>query len=418
MNIILFTSAANTSGGSRQALYLAQGLVEQGHTVLFFVPGHSKLPELAPAAGFWRSFPAQGSWKREIETAMAAMAANGNPVVVHAFHNAAVKRAAWWGLFWRKRAVVVAHRGVIFRPHNPLPYWSPGMDAFLVNSKACGKILRGIGLSPRRLFYVPNCVPDARLAAATDPASLRASLGIPAGAPLFLSIGGNKPYKGVRELILAFASAFPASSGDSSHCVEANELRRELRPHPPGPCRPWPRRTGSDSAPTIDPNESHRSPGSAVATEKPHLVILGLSHELWLPLVNDTGIADRIHCLGKTENVGSYLSAASVFVLPSLSESMPNTLLEAVRAGLPCIGTNVGAVPDILSGTDNACGLVVPPGDVPALAAAMRRMADEPELRASFARAAALAGEAYRPEKRIALAQSIYEELLRRKGLM
>ena len=370
MNIILFSSAANTSGGSRQALYLAQGLVEQGHTVLFFVPGHSKLPELAPGSDFWRFFPARGSWKREIDTAMAGLAANGNPIVVHAFHNAAVKRAAWWGLFWSKRAVVVAHRGVIFRPRNPLPYWSPGIDAFLVNSRACGKILRGIGLSPKRLFYVPNCVPDSRIGSKTAPATLRASLSVPAGPPLFLSIGGNKPYKGVRELILAFASAFPAS------------------------------------------------PGRAVDAEKPHLVILGLSPDHWLPLAHDTGIADRIHCLGKTEDVGSYLSAAAVFVLPSLSESMPNTLLEAVRAGLPCIGTDVGAVPDILSGTGNACGLVVPPGDIPALATAMKRMADEPELRASFARAAAIEGEAYRPEKRIALVQSIYEDLLRRKGLM
>lgn len=380
MNVILFTSAANSSGGSRQALYLAGGLAEHGHTVRFFVPRQSSLPALAPGAPFWRFFGARSGWKEDIETAMNDMARNGNPVVIHAFHNAAVKRAAWWGLFWKKRALVVAHRGVLFRPNNPLPYWSPGVDAFLVNSRACATILRGIGLSSERLFYVPNCVPDKRLAAAPPPAALRAAFGIGPDAPVFLCIGGNKSYKGVKELLLAFASAFPSASVSSI------------------------------------PN-STASPGPNV-TPAPHLIVLGLDPALWRPLSRRLGLEERAHLLEKREDIGGYLAAASVFVLPSLSESMPNTLLEAVRAGLPCIGTDVGAVSDILCGPEKACGLVVPPGNVPALAAAMRRLAADPELRAAFSAAALAKGGDYRPEKRIALVERIYTELLQKKGLL
>ena len=206
MHILLFTSAGNTSGGSRQALYLARGLAERGHSVLFFVPRTSSLPQLAPDMPFWRLYTDSGRLRRHLE---AAMPAPGTPLVVHAFHNAAVKQAAWWGLFWKKRAVTVAHRGVIYWPRNPLPYWSPGIDAFLVNSTACVRILRRLGVSPRRLFHVPNAVPDSRLVPGVPPAALRASLGIPDEAPVFFCIGGNSPNKGVRELIGAFALAFP-----------------------------------------------------------------------------------------------------------------------------------------------------------------------------------------------------------------
>lgn len=362
MNVILFTSAANTSGGSRQALYLAEGLAGRGHNVLFFVPERSALPTLAPDRDFWRFLGKARTWRQSLESAMPG----DGPCVVHAFHNAAVKRLAWWGLFWRKRAATAAHRGVIFRPNNPLPYWSPGIDRFLVNSEACGRILRGMGLSARRISYVPNAVPDSRLVPGMPREALRASLNIPPDAPLFLCVGGNKPYKGVKELIEAFARAFPETDADLI----------------------------------------------------PHLVIVGLDPRLWEPLTAELGMSRRIHCLGRTEDVGSYLRAATAFVLPSLSESMPNTLLEAVRAGLPCIGTAVGAVPDILSGAGKTCGLVVPPGNVPALASAMDRMLAEPGLRAELAAGALTEGERYRPEKRLDLVEDIYMELLRDKGLL
>lgn len=373
MNIILFTSAANTSGGSRQALYLAQGLAARGHSVLFFVPGHSTLPSLAPEASFWRRFTSVRTWKQEIESAMKELSGNGGPTIIHAFHNAAVKKAAWWGLFWKKKALVVAHRGVIFQPNNPLPYWSPGVDGFLVNSKACVRILRRIGVSPKRLFYVPNCVPDNRLAITTHSEQLRASLNISPGAPLFLCIGGNKEYKGVKELLQAFAKV--CTLEDSS----------------------------SQSAPHV----------------VPHLVVLGVDPARWALLTQRLGIDKQTNCLGKTEDVGSYLAAATAFVLPSLSESMPNTLLEAVRAGLPSIGTEVGAVPDILSGQGSSpCGLLVPPADVSALAFAMRRMLTDTKLRTALAASALQEGENYRPKKRIDLVEDIYTQLLRNKGLL
>ncbi len=377
MNIILFSSSRNTSGGSRQALYLAQGLEERGHKVLFFVPENNRLSALAPDWPHWRFLRGgKWRWRKQIE---AAMPADDGPSVFHAFHNAAVKLAAWWGLFWRKRAVVTAHRGVLFRPNNPLPYWLPGIDLFMVNSEACARVLRKIGLPARRVVYVPNSIPDSRVTPAFPPGHVRAKLGIEDNALVFVCIGGNKPVKGIEPLIRAFAAAFasPASgTDDASKTANAPE---------PGAC-PMP----------------------------VHLVLVGVDPGLWLPLCAKVGLSGRVHCVPPTEDIADYLAAGSVFVLPSLSESMPNTLLEAVRAGLPCIGTTVGAVPDILK----ECGLLVPPADTQALALAMRQLAGDPDLRARLAAKTREQGRLYRPETRLDQVEQLYSELLRKKGLL
>jgi glycosyltransferase involved in cell wall biosynthesis len=71
---------------------------------------------------------------------------------------------------------------------------------------------------------------------------------------------------------------------------------------------------------------------------------------------------------------------ADIFVLPSAhGEGCPNALLEAMGAGLPLVVTAVGGIPDIVR--EGVNGLVVPPRDVDALAAALRGLIDDPGLR-------------------------------------
>ena len=73
---------------------------------------------------------------------------------------------------------------------------------------------------------------------------------------------------------------------------------------------------------------------------------------------------------------------ASFFVLPSFDEGLPVVFFEAGAFGLPVIGTPVGSIPDLLKDEENA--LLVEPGDVEALAAAMHRIHSDPELRRRF----------------------------------
>jgi glycosyltransferase involved in cell wall biosynthesis len=90
------------------------------------------------------------------------------------------------------------------------------------------------------------------------------------------------------------------------------------------------------------------------------------------------GLSERVTFLGARSDVSEVLMAADAFVMSSKSEGLPMALLEAMAAGVPCIATAVGGIPDLF-GDDR--GLSVPAQDAPALADAMAAIARSPELR-------------------------------------
>jgi len=81
---------------------------------------------------------------------------------------------------------------------------------------------------------------------------------------------------------------------------------------------------------------------------------------------------------GATRDPDSALRQCDIFVLPSLSEASPNAVLEAMATGLPVVATRVGGTPGLVE--DHRTGLLVPPGDAPALAQAIRRLLETPAL--------------------------------------
>ena len=90
------------------------------------------------------------------------------------------------------------------------------------------------------------------------------------------------------------------------------------------------------------------------------------------------GLSEWVTFPGFCEDVFSVLLTADVFVLPSLHESSPNALIEAMGIGMPCIASDVGGVVDLIE--DGKNGLQVPPQDPAALAAALHRVLSEPDL--------------------------------------
>ena len=68
----------------------------------------------------------------------------------------------------------------------------------------------------------------------------------------------------------------------------------------------------------------------------------------------ENGMETSVHLLGLQSKVYEYLNAADVFILPSLYEGVPMTLIEAMASGLPIIASNVGGIPDMLNNGTNA----------------------------------------------------------------
>lgn len=94
------------------------------------------------------------------------------------------------------------------------------------------------------------------------------------------------------------------------------------------------------------------------------------------------GLADRVVFLGSVthEQVFEQLLAADLFVMPSLVEGLPRAMIEAMACALPVIGSDVGGIPELLSDE-----MMVPPGNVAALAAKLLLLARSPDLRAAVA---------------------------------
>ena len=102
-------------------------------------------------------------------------------------------------------------------------------------------------------------------------------------------------------------------------------------------------------------------------------------------LIRRRGLEGSVRLLGETE-AASWLPAFDVFCLPSLWEGLPNSLLEAMALGLPVVASAIDGVPEAV--TDGADGLLVPPSDPAALAAALQRLAGDAGKRARLGAAA------------------------------
>ncbi|WP_243028295.1 glycosyltransferase [Thermus albus] len=91
------------------------------------------------------------------------------------------------------------------------------------------------------------------------------------------------------------------------------------------------------------------------------------------------GLADRVRFLGVRTDVPEVLAGADVFVLSSRYEGNPLSVMEAMAAGKPVVATAVGGVPELVE--DGVSGILVPPGDVEALARAIARLVEDVGLR-------------------------------------
>jgi len=123
--------------------------------------------------------------------------------------------------------------------------------------------------------------------------------------------------------------------------------------------------------------------------------------------VSRLGLASRIRFGGHVKDLQAELDRADVFVLPSRTEGLPRAMIEAMARGLPCIGTTVGGIPELLSADD-----LVPPGDAMALAEKLRSVIQQPGRLAAMSKRNLVHAKDYH-ESRLARARRTFYEYVK-----
>lgn len=190
-------------------------------------------------------------------------------------------------------------------------------------SRAMGERVIELGVPRRNVVVQHNGVEGDRFAL-RDRRAARDALGVDHDRPMVLYVGNVKVSKGCEVLVEAMS---PLVRGHGKGDVELVVV-------------------GS---------------GDADALLQQRVAELGLEKNVRLA-------GRRLH----TE-VPLWMSACDVFSLPSFNEGCPNVVLEALASGKPVVATNVGGIPELIT-KDN--GLLVPPGDAPALARALNEALD------------------------------------------
>jgi len=122
------------------------------------------------------------------------------------------------------------------------------------------------------------------------------------------------------------------------------------------------------------------------------------------------GVSRSVHLLGHVDDVPSFLRTLDLFVLSSDSEAHPNALIEAMACALPCIGSRVGGIPDVLA--DDSVGRLFDAGDLSGLVAAMTELITAPETRGPLGRRARKrVEERYTVEEMIRRYADLYSEI-------
>lgn len=164
------------------------------------------------------------------------------------------------------------------------------------------------------------------------------------------------------------------------------------------------------------PQKNHRTllqAFAAGAVRHAHLLLAGdgvLQGEVERQAL-ELGISSRVRFLGRRDDIPALFSASDAFVLASLWEGNPLSVMEAMAAGLPVAVTAVGGVPELI--VHEHSGITVPAGDVAALSTAMCRLAEDAPLRTRLGEQAALrAQERFGHGRMVRAYESLYEKLL------
>jgi glycosyltransferase involved in cell wall biosynthesis len=149
-----------------------------------------------------------------------------------------------------------------------------------------------------------------------------------------------------------------------------------------------------------------------------HLLVVG-DGELRAELVQRAqalGLGARVHFAGPRRDLGNVLAASDLFVMPSLWEGLPLSMVLAMGAGLPVVATRVAGIPEVVK--DGVTGLLVDPANVSQLGEALASLVGDPALRARLGAAASdFARPRFGADRYVDAITDLYDSLLAAKGV-
>jgi glycosyltransferase involved in cell wall biosynthesis len=239
------------------------------------------------------------------------------------------------------------------------------VDAIVANSDAVrAEVARYERIDPGRIRVIHNGVDIPAPIPPAARAALRAAWGVGPDDVLVGCVGNYKSGKGQELLVRAHARALPTTPGLRLILVGEGPRRAELQ-----------------------------------------------------RLVDELGVHDAVRLHGAEPDARDIIGAFDIVAQASVSEGLPNAVLEAAAAGLPIVATDAGGTAEILD--QGRAGILVPIDDETAMAAAIGRLAADPVLRRSLGETARMfVQSAFGVDRFVAETAALYEELAGSKGIL
>lgn len=346
-------------GGEQQASYLIRGIAERGHKVLVsgkgggvFLKRLGDLPncELVP-------MPFLGEWDLFTAILIARLIRKRKVDIVHA-HTSHTHSLACLACLIARRGKVVVTRRVDFVPsRNWFTRWKYSRADRVVAISGCiREVLKQYGVEPRKMHVIYSAQDPRRF---DVPAGTLAGLGLPEGS---------------RVLICPAALV-----GHKDHATLLSAMKRVVQENP-----------------------------------QVHLLLAGegvLRSQIETQ-IEQSGLQGNVHLLGHRNDVPQLIRSADIFVLSSKMEGLGSALIEAMFCETPIVACAAGGIPEVVRNEDT--GLLVPVGDVDALASALLRLLQDPGLgRSMVKRAREFAEKHFHVDHMVSQYLEIYNELLR-----
>jgi glycosyltransferase involved in cell wall biosynthesis len=322
LNILQFVKGSERYGASVSIRNLCGELKRRGHEVALLVfKGRSLGPEIEGLGVRKIEIDAYRKFDLRAIKRLAALFKAEGADIVHTHLSAATLTGTL--------AARMARVPVVSTVHGMNKRWTYSFaDHLIAVSEAGRQNLIHQGISPKQVSVAYNGIPIPPLPHDKERRLFRESLGIPPDACVLGSVSRADYGKGIQDGISALAM-----------------LRRRY------------------------PNLHY-----LIAGEGEYLAQLKLQSKA-------LGVGDLVHFLGFRDDVLPVLSAIDVFVFPSLKEAMGISIVEAMAAGVPIVGTNIGGIPEVV---DEGSGVLVPPQSPCDIADGCSKLIEEPRRRHSM----------------------------------